>query len=308
MIISASRRTDIPCYYSEWFLNRLREGYALIPNPRNAGRLGRIALSPQNVDCIVFWTKNPAPMLDRLAEIDEMGYSYYFEFTVTAYGKDIEPNLPEKEKLIDTFQALSERVGPNRVDWRFDPIIKNDRCSVEWTAEQFQRLCAQLSGYTERCIISFVDTYTHIKNRDWVLSRAEMLDTAARLSEIAAEYRLPVYACSEEINLGTLGIKPASCIDQSKIEQIIGCRIAARKDTGQRQACGCIESVDVGAYDTCENGCAYCYATTSKETIQRRRREHDPALPLLTGRPRGTEVVTDRTGISLKIDQISLFE
>lgn len=134
MIISASRRSDIPCYYSEWFLNRLKAGYALIPNPRNANRLGRAELSPRNVDCIVFWTKNPAPMMNRLPLIEAMGYAYYFEFTVTAYGRETERNLPEKETVIDTFKRLSDKVGPKGVDWRFDPILKNEKFSPSWIA------------------------------------------------------------------------------------------------------------------------------------------------------------------------------
>lgn len=308
MIISASRRSDIPCCYSEWFLNRLQEGYVLIPNPRNANRLGRVGLSPENVDCIVFWTKNPAPMMEKLPRIDDMGYKYYFEFTVTPYGKNIERNLPDKHTVIDTFKRLSEKTGPKGVDWRFDPILKNERFTVSWIAGQYARLCEQLHDYTERCIISFVDEYSHIRNRTDAPSRSEMLEIAAAVSEIAAQYRLPVFTCAEEIDLSGFGIGHSSCIDRQKVEQLIGAPITAKKDAGQRPACGCIESVDVGVYDTCGNGCAYCYAVTSEKTLNRRMREHDPRSPLLTGWPKGTELTTERTGPSQKIDQLSLFD
>ena len=308
MIISASRRTDIPCLYSQWFLSRLREEYALIPNPRNAGRLGKVSLSPEQVDCIVFWTKNPAPMFESLPLIEGMGYSYYFQFTVTAYGNDFERNLPEKEAVIDTFKRLSDRIGPKRVDWRFDPIITNDKFSSEWVVERFGWLCGELREYTERCTISFVDAYSHTKNKGDVLNRSEMMETAGMLSHIAKEFKLPVYACSEEINLKALGIQPASCIDKGKIEEMLGCRIEAKKDTGQRPACGCIESVDIGAYDTCDNGCSYCYATTSEKTVHKRRNAHRSELPLLTGAPKGSEIITDRTGVSLKVKQTSFLE
>jgi hypothetical protein len=170
-------------------LNRLHEGYALIPNPRNANRLGKVELSPENVDCIVFWTKNPAPMMDRLPLIDKMGYQYYFEFTVTAYGGEIERNLPDKRIVIDTFKRLSDRLGPAGVDWRFDPILKDERFSASRTAEQFSMLCKKLHDYTERCIISFVDEYSHTRNRANVLSRREMLETAGLLAEIAGRDR-----------------------------------------------------------------------------------------------------------------------
>ncbi|MEL7656541.1 MAG: DUF1848 domain-containing protein [Bacillota bacterium] len=306
MIISASRRTDIPCYYSEWFVNRLKEGYALIANPWNADRLGRVELSPRNVDCIVFWTKNPAPMLNRLSEIDGMGYPYYFEFTITAYDNTVERNLPDKKDIIETFKRLSDQIGPEKVDWRFDPIQKNEQFTAEWIAEQFAMLCKQLHDDTERCIISFVDDYSHTKNRIDLMSRSEMYEIAESISTVAGEFHLPVFSCSEEIDLSALGIQHSSCIDPHKIERVIGCPITAKKDKGQRLTCGCIESIDIGAYDTCSNGCIYCYAAKSEKVIQRRRQNHDPELPLLTGLPKGTEIITDRTKPSQKNHQLSI--
>jgi len=308
MIISASRRTDIPCFYSEWFLNRLKEGYALAPNPRNANRLGRVGLSPENVDCIVFWTKNPEPMLEKLPLIDALGYTYYFLFTVTAYGREIEPNLPDKQAVVDTFKRLSDKIGPEAVDWRFDPILKNDRFSAEWTAERFAWLCGQLHDYTERCIISFVDEYAHTRNQAYVPDESGMHEIAGLISEVARQYRLRGFSCAETIDLSGVGIGHSSCIDRRKIEQLTGIRIEAKKDKGQRPECRCIESVDVGAYDTCGNGCTYCYARTGEKTLRRRMAEHDPRSPLLTGFPKGTETVTDRTAPSQKISQLSLFE
>ncbi|MDD3169099.1 MAG: DUF1848 domain-containing protein [Eubacteriales bacterium] len=308
MIISASRRTDIPCCYSEWFLNRLKEGYVLIPNPRNANRLGKVSLSPENVDCIVFWTKNPAPMLSRLPLIDAMGYPYYFEFTITAYGREVERNLPEKQAVLDTFKRLSDQIGPEKVDCRFDPILTNEKYSIRWIAEQYAWLCSQLHGYTEKCIISFVDEYAHTRNRSGVPDRGEMLEIAGMISRIAGEYRLSVFSCAEEINLSCVGIEHASCIDPHKVEKLTRSRINAKKDKGQRPACGCIESVDVGAYDTCRNGCTYCYAVTGEKILSRRIREHDPLSPLLTGFPKGTEMITDRTAPSFITEQLTFGE
>lgn len=298
MIISASRRSDIPCYYSEWLLNRLQEGYVLVPNPRNANRLSRVELSPQNVDCIVFWTKNPAPMLSRLSRVDEMGYPYYFEFTVTAYGRETEPNLPEKQAVIDTFKRLSDQIGPDRVDWRFDPILKEEEFSASRIGAQYENLCRQLRDYTERCIISFVDEYYHTRNRTKTLNRNEMLEAAGMISDIGSQYGLPVVSCAEEIDLSSLGIEHASCIDRSKVERLVGSLIKLKKDAGQRPACGCIESVDIGAYDTCGNGCTYCYAVTGEKVLKRKMGQHDPNSPLMTGFPKGTELITERTNKS----------
>jgi hypothetical protein len=246
-------------------------------------------------------------MMSSLPLIDEMGYTYYFQFTVTAYGPDLERHLPEKQVVVDTFKRLSEKLGPERVDWRFDPILKSEPYSAGWIAEQFEKLCRELHEYTERCIISFVDEYAHTRNRTDTLSGSEMLETAGFISGIAGQYGLPVFSCAEEIDLSGFGIEHASCIDGKKVEKLIGAPIKSKKDAGQRPACGCIESIDIGAYNTCGNGCTYCYAVTSEKALSRRRKEHDPRSPLLTGFPKGAEIITDRTAPSQKLEQLSLF-
>lgn len=308
MILSASRRTDIPCYYSEWFLNRLKAGFVLVPNPRNANLLSRVALSPEIVDCIVFWTKNPAPMEEKLPLIHRMGYQYYFTFSVTAYDAELEPNLPAKAAVLETFRRFSEKLGPEAVDWRFDPILRERDFSAERIAGQFETLCRKLRAYTNRCIISFADAYAHKKNNEFIMSRREILETARAIAAVAAEYHLPLYSCAEPIDLSAMGIRHSSCIDREKIERIIGVPIQVKKDAGQRPACGCIESVDVGVYDTCGNGCVYCYAVTNLKTVEKRLQNLDPHAPLLTGQLKGTERITDRTTVSQKINQLSFFE
>lgn len=307
MIVSASRRTDIPAYFSEWFLNRLKEQYVLIPNLRDTDRLGRAELSPDNVDCIVFWTKNPASILDKLHTIEKMGYTFYFQFTLTPYDQNVERNLPPKSELIRAFQDLSRQIGPERVIWRYDPVMITGDFPVSWHLKQFHEFCGILHDATRRCVFSFIDPYFHLGNRFHAVTQAEMLAIAEGFSRIAAGYRLPLFTCAEEINLGRLGIGRSACIDQGLIEQLIGCPIQAKKDVGQRPACGCIECVDIGAYDTCLNGCTYCYATTGEAKARRRMQAHDPESPLLTGFPRGDERITDRTTPSQKITQLSLF-
>lgn len=307
MIISASRRTDIPAFYSEWLMNRLKEGYALIPNPRNADRLGRVELSPENVDCIVFWTKNPAPMLDKLGLLKKMGYHYYFQFTLTPYDESIESNLPSKSELIQIFIELSKMTSPERVVWRYDPIFINEKHSVEWHIEQFSQMSEMLKTYTERCIISFLDPYKGISNRFRELKNSEMITIASGFSEIARKCDLALFTCAEVINLSQYNIAHASCIDKSLIERIIGNSIKAKPDANQRAECCCIESVDIGVYDTCPNGCAYCYANSSRKTVMRRANAHDPEASMLTGYPSGNEIVTDRTTASQITNQISFF-
>ena len=167
MIISCSRRTDIPAFYSDWFMNRIREGFVLVRNPLNAIQVRRISLLPSDVACIVFWTKDPVPLLDRFNLLQD--YSYYFQFTLTPYDKDIEPKLPPKKKIIDTLLRLSDKIGAKRVIWRYDPILLSKRISSAYHVDHFGNMSGRLSGYTEKCIISFIDMYRHlqgeIKNR-----------------------------------------------------------------------------------------------------------------------------------------------
>lgn len=295
MIISASRRTDIPGYYSEWLMNRLREGFAYYRNPMNHAQLCKVLLTPENIDCIVFWTKDPAPMLSKLKELDTLGMSYYFQFTITPYGlpykgtsfgKIMEANLREKSEIIRTFQDLSERLGRTRVLWRYDPIILNDALTEEYHLEQFTTLCRELSGYTEICTISFADTYRKLSStvKEQVLheiSRDQMHRLSAAFSDIAARKGITVRACCEAIDLSRDGVLPASCIDRETVEKICGHAVKVQRDKSQRPNCGCMKSVDIGAYNTCLNGCIYCYANHSRASIDRNSSRHDPASPIM---------------------------
>ncbi len=312
MIISASRRTDIPTYYSEWFFNRLREGYVLVRNPMNARQISRISLSPEAVDGIVFWTKNPVPMLSRLGELEP--YPYYFQFTLTAYGRDVEPNLPGKNGvLIPAFQELSRMAGRERVVWRYDPIFLSDRYTVEYHCRYFRVLAAKLGEYTEKCTVSFLDFYRstarnmrslHIRE----MTAAQQREMMERFSEIAGEYGLYIDTCSEAISLEDLGVSHASCVDRERLERIGGYRLNVGRDRNQRKECGCAASVDIGAYDTCGNGCLYCYATDSPPRAAERVRAHRPDSPILFGTVGPEDVIREREAVSLREQQLSLFD
>lgn len=312
MIISASRRTDIPTYYSEWFFNRLREGDVLVRNPMNARQISRISLSPEAVDGIVFWTKNPVPMLSRLGELEP--YPYYFQFTLTAYGRDVEPNLPGKNGvLIPAFQELSRMAGRERVVWRYDPIFLSDRYTVEYHCRYFRVLAAKLGEYTEKCTVSFLDFYRstarnmrslHIRE----MTAAQQREMMERFSEIAGEYGLYIDTCSEAISLEDLGISHASCVDRERLERIGGYRLKVGRDRNQRKECGCAASVDIGAYDTCRNGCLYCYATDSPPRAAERVRAHRPDSPILFGTVGPEDVIREREAVSLREQQLSLFD
>lgn len=307
MIISASRRTDIPAFYSDWLLRRLETGTVLVPNPWNPNLMGHVLLTPKNVDCIVFWTKNPAPLEGKLSRIDRLGYRYYFTFTVTGYGADLEQNLPPKEEILSTFQRLSDRVGPMRVDWRFDPILINNRYTIQWHIDTFADLCRKIGPATQRCIINFVKFYPHIPSKIIELNNKQIQETTKAILRTAAEFQLPVFTCTENSFLQENGIGFSSCIDPKKIEQLVGRPVKAKKDPGQPKNCHCIESVDIGMYDSCMNGCTYCYAMHNEERVRRRMAEHDIESPMLIGHPTGTEKITDRTRLSMIDDQRRLF-
>ena len=202
MIISASRRTDIPAFYSEWMENRLKAGYVLTRNPRNPHQISRISLTPEEVDGIVFWTKNPTPMLDRLSVLKD--YSYYFQFTLTPYGKDVEPGLPDKTRvMIPVFQELASRAGKERVIWRYDPIFFSRAHTPEWHLQRFHEMAARLSGYTEECVISFLDYYRNTEKQMQGLGLTELPSEEKavflrKLAQAAAGYGLRLKACAED--------------------------------------------------------------------------------------------------------------
>lgn len=309
MIISASRRTDIPSYYSECFFNRLKERYVLVRNPINIHQVSKIDLSPDVVDCIVFWTKNPSPMLDKLGNLND--YNYYFQFTLNSYGKDIEPNVPSKnDKLIDVFKKLSDRIGPERVVWRYDPILINKKYTIDYHIKYFGTIAKHLSNYTEKCTISFLDFFPKIKsniNRYKItsISDNEKRLIAKELSSIAFSYGLIMDTCAEGIELGNMGISNARCIDDRLISRITGAKINVDKDKNQRQECGCVSSIDIGLYNTCLNSCKYCYANYSQNTVKKNASLYDKNSPLLCSKLDDKDKIYVRKVESLKDNQMS---
>ncbi len=287
MILSVSRRTDIPSYYSEWFMNRLKEGYVLTRNPMNYHQIRNIELNPNNIDCIVFWTKDPLNLMKYLPQIESMGYKYYFQYTLTPYGKEIEKHIREKKELVKTFQELSKRIGRERMIWRYDPIIINRDLTIQYHIENFRQLCRDLEGWVKVCEISFCDTYKklskEVKERVVLpISQLQMQELTRELVEIGNQYGIELKACCEE-NLIETGIRSAACIDKELIQSICGHLIQEKPDRNQRLGCSCIQSVDIGVYNTCKHGCVYCYANHSDKSILQNYHRHNPNSPLLLG-------------------------
>ncbi|MDD2717646.1 MAG: DUF1848 domain-containing protein [Candidatus Wallbacteria bacterium] len=288
MIISASRRTDIPAFYGDWFVNRLKAGFAHVRNPISIHRISEVRLTRDSVDCIVFWTKNPLPFFRHLDFIESLEIPFYFQFTLTPYDSKIERNLPEKSKLIQVFKDLSGRIGRKRVIWRYDPILVSREIDESYHAEKFEFLAAELSPFTEKCIISFIDLYKKTERNSKNLGLAEIADKSAQrlasgFSRTARQSGLKIETCSEKIDLSELGIGHTSCIDGELIQRLSGKALEFRKDKHQRPECGCAQSRDIGSYNTCRHGCLYCYASDSDIAVLQRAELHDPDSSILVG-------------------------
>lgn len=286
MIISVSRRTDIPAFYSEWFINRIKEGYVDVINPFNSKQANRISLKKEDVDCIVFWTKNPKPLMDKLSYLD--GYNYYFQFTLNSYDNDMELGVPSKSKeLINTFIDLSNKIGADKVIWRYDPIILTDKYDVNWHITYFEKLASKLSGYTKKCVFSFVDLYSKTKRNTKDLKLVELTEKemdyiAKEFSNIAKKYNIKLATCCEKIDLEKYGIEHNSCIDGKLIEELFNITLDDKKDN-QREHCGCLKCNDIGAYNTCMHKCKYCYATFNNEVADKNNLLHNPKSSILIG-------------------------
>ena len=310
MIISASRRTDIPAYYSDWMANRIRECFVGVRNPMNIHQISKIRLEPDVVDCIVFWTKNPEPILDKLRFFSE--YTYYFQFTLNPYEKDIEPNLPSKNEVIETFKRLAGIIGPQRVIWRYDPVLLNNQYTVSYHINKFGEYANELKNSTEKVTFSFIDFYKkiteNIKYNDIIgVTIEEKNIIAENFSKIATENNFIIDTCAEDIDLSKYNIEHARCIDDRLIAKITGYRFKVEKDKNQRLECGCVGSIDIGEYNSCPNGCIYCYANYSQEIVGKKYLNHNNVSSLLTGEENKGDIINERQVFSNKIVQKELF-
>jgi DNA repair photolyase len=281
----------------EWFFNRLKEGYALVRNPMNYNQVSKVLLAPSEIDCIVFWTKDPTKIAEKLDLLSE--YKYYFHITINAYDKNIECNVPLKDLIIEAFKNISGKIGKDRTIWRYDPIILTNELDMAYHCKHFELLAAKLEGYASRCVISFVDQYKKTERnmksiRQQFIDGKKMLEVGRKLSEIARRHNIKIETCSEAIDLSSLGIQHAKCVDDRLISEITGQKIKIAKDKNQREICGCVASVDIGAYNTCRHGCLYCYANHSDTSVKNNLLKHDCNSPMLIGNAGPEDNITIR--------------
>jgi hypothetical protein len=296
MIISASRRTDIPAFYADWLINRVRAGYCIVPNPFNRKQISYVSLKPEDVNIFVFWTRNPRPLFPYLGELDRRGHRYYFQYTLMDNPRPIDRKTPPLEASLETFRELANRIGSEKIIWRYDPIVFSGITGARFHQETYGRIAQELQGYTHRSVISVVDIYRKAARRLRELAEqgVELTDYDGQPSQrfdhlmqnlvrIAGENGMEIASCAETIDLRPYGVRPGKCVDDQYMKKVFGLDVTNEKDPHQREACGCVISRDIGMYDTCLYGCQYCYATTSFERARINYEEHDSNSPSLIG-------------------------
>lgn len=308
MILFVSGRTDIPAFYSEWFYNRVREKFVLVRNPYYPEQVTRYKIDSSVVDCLVFCTKNPRPLMSRIDEIKEFG-QYYF-VTITSYGKEIEPCVPPKEQVIADFIELSKKVGKEKVCWRYDPIFVNERYPVSYHIREFRKIAERLAPYTERCVLSFIDLYEKTKKNFpgvKAVSKQDESFLARTFAFIAEELHIKLALCAEESDFSAYGIESGGCVTGRIIYEATGNRLFPQKAAPLRKFCTCLPMHDIGMYNTCPHLCKYCYANYNAAVVKKNNEMHDPSSPFLIGNSLPQDVVKDANQVSWRDTQELLF-
>lgn len=301
MFINVGARTDITNYYSEWLMNRIREGYVLSRNPLFPNKVYKYRLSPDVVDCLIFCTKNPAPMLDKIDEVRLRGFHVFFYVTITSYGRDMEPGVPDYHDVMETFKELSLYVSKNNVCWRYDPVFISEKYTVEHHIKCFEEMARTLAPYINFCIFSFVQLYQKLKYTFPELRAVSEEEKKLLLSEmgkIAKSYNIRLQTCGDGNDYSEYGIARSGCITNPIMERAIGQELKAIKPQPSRKGCGCLPNNDIGAYDTCPNGCRYCYATKDPALAIKNYRRHNPLSPLLIGELTDADEVIEAKQVS----------
>ncbi|OOF41682.1 hypothetical protein BKK47_00485 [Rodentibacter mrazii] len=301
MIINTGGRTDTVHYYSDWLLKRFEEGYVLVRNPLFPNKVSHYELTPDKVDCVVFCSKNYRPILKGLHNITDR-FNTYFHYTITAYEKDIEPTAPKIEKSIETLQQLSAQVGKQRIAWRYDPVLLTEKYTVEYHLATFEKMAKAITPYVDRCIFSFVEMYKKLDANmpEIILLREKDKQRLAKgFGETVRRYGLYLQTCATEGDFSIYGIHASGCMTLDMLGRANDVAFKTLKHSGSRQHCGCIETRDIGAYDSCPTGCKYCYANKSPTKAREMHKLHDPNWPLLIGHLNTTDVVTHSNQKSL---------
>ncbi|WP_026525085.1 DUF1848 domain-containing protein [Butyrivibrio sp. MB2005] len=309
MILNTGQRTDIPAFYPKWLANRIKEGFVCVRNPYNPVQVSRYVINPEVVDAIGFCSKNPEPFFPYLDLVKDFGQFWYV--TITPYGKDIEPMVPDKERVIESFKFLSGKVGTKAIGWRYDPIFVSDKYTIDYHLKAFEKMASSLEGYTEIVVISFIDLYEKVK-RNFpevrAVSENDKLFLGKEIIRIAREHGMLVKPCAEGDFLEKYGADCRGCMTIADYERAIGNKLNAPKHKGARSECACYLSGDIGAYDTCGHLCRYCYANNDVSLVKTNMKNHDPDSPFLIGNYRPDDKINDVAQKSWINGQMSIFD
>lgn len=308
MIINTGMRTDIPGFFSEWFCNRLVEGSVCVKNPYYPKNITRYRLDPEVVDVLAFCTKNPGPMISHLDLLEP--FKQFWFVTITPYGKDIEPGVPDKNKVIEDFKILSRKLGMQSVGWRYDPIFLDNVYTKQLHLTCFEEMAAKLEGYTDQVIISFVDLFEKVKRnfpevRE--VSKEERLELGEAMTCIARNHGMVLKPCGEGDDLAPFGADCSGCMTLPVYERACGYGLKSPVKKSGRKECACLLVSDIGHYDTCSHFCRYCYANNDMDAVKRNRAHHDPRSSLLVGHIMADDNVVDAVQESWRDEQGRLF-
>ena len=302
-------RTDIPAFYSKWLDNRLKAGFVCVRNPYNKSQITRYLLDPKVVDCITFCTKNPAPILPYLdGELSK--FRQFWFVTINGYESEYEPNVPALHKVIEAFKSISIRVGKNAIHWRYDPIFYGNGIDKQWHIERFTQIASMLRGYTDTCVISFLDLYEKVRlnaREIYPPSFDEQKELIKELVDVAKRNGITIRSCCEGAHLAKLGVDVSGCQTKEVLEKAIGVKLNIPKTKTTREACVCVLGHDIGAYNSCNHLCKYCYANTDKEIVTANVKQHNPDSPFLIGEYEPNDQIIDAKQVSFIDSQLTFF-
>ncbi len=300
MVISTGMRTDIPAFYSKWLINRIKAEFVYVRNPYNPQQVTKYLLDPSVVDCITFCTKNPTPILPYLDQLS--AFNQFWFVTITPYGKDLEPNVPDKSKVIESFKQISKSVGTNGIGWRYDPVFYGNGFDLYLHVQEFEKIAAALKGYTNSCVISFLDTYDKVKRNApgiYPPSIDEQKEFGRYAANIAEKNDIKIRTCCEGTHLKQYGIDVSGCQTKEVLEKAIGIRLNVPERRNQRRGiCDCLLGNDIGAYNSCAHLCKYCYANAERDKVLANVKKHDENSPFLIGNSEKGDVITEAKQVS----------
>ncbi len=311
MIINTGLRTDIPAFFADWFINRIKAGYVLVRNPYNHQQVTKYLLNPSVVDLLVFCTKNPQPLLNQLKDGDVLApFKQFWFVTITPYGSEIEPNVPDKCQVIESFKQLSDKLETSSVCWRYDPVFLSRKYDIDFHIEAFSRMAEQLAGYTDTCVISFIDLYKKVqKNFSGILEvpfEAQKI-ICNEFIKIGRQHNIAIKTCGESPLLAETGVDISGCMTKAVFEKAAGCRLDIPKMRQNRKECACILTADIGEYNTCSHFCRYCYANYDRQIVIRNNKFHDKNSAFLIGTSEPNDIITHANQKSWKVLQKELW-